>query len=48
MDNQRNLRLGTPDKLIRNAAALDALHGYDWNRLAQVITGNLRTPLEDL
>ena len=46
MDNQSNLRQGTKDMPIRNAASVGPLHGYDWNRMAQVIAGILRTPLE--
>jgi hypothetical protein len=46
MDNQRNLTQGTLDMLIRNAASLGALHGYDWNRMAHVIAGILRTTSE--
>lgn len=46
MDNQRNFPQGTLDMLIRNTASLGPLHGYDWNRMAHVITGILRTTSE--
>jgi hypothetical protein len=46
MDNQRYLTQGTLDMLIRNAASRGALHGYDWNRMAHVIAGILRTTSE--
>jgi|HubBroStandDraft_5_1064220.scaffolds.fasta_scaffold266942_2 hypothetical protein len=48
MDNQRNVRQGTLDTLIRNAASLGPLHGCDWDRMGRVITGILRTTSEGL
>jgi hypothetical protein len=46
MDNRRNFPQGTLDMLLRNAASLGPLHGYDGNRTARVITGILRTTSE--
>ena len=46
MDNQRNLPQATLDMPICNAASRGPLPGYDWNRMAHVVTGVLRTTLE--
>jgi hypothetical protein len=47
MNNQRDLPQGSLDILIRNAASLGPLLGYDGNRMAHAITGILRTTSED-
>jgi len=46
MANQRRFPQGTLGMLICNAASLGPLHGYDWNRMAHVIAGILRTTSE--
>jgi hypothetical protein len=46
MDNQRNFPQGNLDMLIRNAASLGPLDGYDGSRMAHVITAILRTTSE--
>ena len=46
MDNQRNLPQGPLDMPIRNAASRGPLNGYDWNRMAHVVTGILRITSE--
>ena len=48
MNNQRDLPQGSLDILIRNAASLGPLLGYDGNRMAHAITGILRTTSEEV
>ena len=46
MDNELDVSQGALEMLILKAASLGPLHGYDWNRMAHVIAGILRTTSE--
>ena len=48
MGNELDVPQGTLEMLILKAASLGPLYGYDWNRLAHVATGILRTTSEEV
>jgi hypothetical protein len=48
MDKRLDSRRGTLDLLMRNAASLGPLHGYDWNPMTDSVSGTLGTTSEEV